>query len=265
MSQTGGGTPTPAQFISGEAQERDRDFAEVPQNLWSDVQKAPAFRSEFNEENIFTEQYLEAAQVYTEAATNVNAQGRVIPNLFLRWADVVAQFTRFVLTGDADNPLDATLSWDPEGAGEAMVRPFRTDSFANAQYTQTPSATGQFNIIPDNTQANNTSETATANEQAWCIIGWYEPVAGNVVPYDYLQADVNDNIGVRREEFLKYQMESKNTTKWAPRERGPLLVPPGFDLDVDINVVQAGIETGLWPVGVEVIRADATEFGGVLG
>lgn len=264
MSQSGG-TPTPSDFLSGEAQNRDRDFAEVPDNLWSDVQGSPGFRARFNEENIFREQYFEAAQVYTDAATNVNAQGRVIPNLFLRWADVVAEFTRYVLRGDADDALDAVLSWDPEGAGEAMIRPFRTDSFANAQYTQTPGSTGQFNIIPDDTQANDSTETATANEQAWIIIGWYEPVAGNVVPYDYVQANVNDNIGVRREEFLKYQMESKGTTKWAPRERGPLMIPPGFTLDVDVNVVQTGIETGLWPVGIEVIRADASEFGGVLG
>lgn len=255
----------PEAFASAVAFNQEQSFAEVPDNLWSKVQGSPQFQSQFNEENIFRQMYFESARQYYAEATNVNAQGRTILKLFMRWVDVVSGFTRFVLQGDADNPLDATLDWDPEGAGEAMIRPFRTDAFSNSQYYQTPGSTGQFNIIPDDTQANGSTETATANEQAWIIFGWYEPVAGNVVPYDYLQADINDNVGVRREEFLKYQMEGKGTLKWAERFRGPLMVPPGFDLDIDVNVVETGIETGLWPVGVEIIRADAAEFGGVLG
>lgn len=256
---------TPADTEEAVATDRNVSFAEVPDNLWSKVLSAPGFKSQFNEENIFNQQYYDAARIYFADATDVNAQGRAILRLFTRWSDVVAQFTKYVLDGDADEPLDAVLDMDPEGAGEAMVRPLRTKSFGNAQYAQTPSSTGQFNIIPDDTQTDGSTETATAKEQAWAIIGWIEPRAGNVVPYDYVQADINDNLGVRREEFLKYQMETKDTLKWAERNRGPLLVPPGFDLDVDVNITTTGIETGLWPVGVEIIRADASEFGGVLG
>lgn len=260
-----GQTVTPTDFESPVAQSHDRDFAEVPDNVWDKVQRAPSFNANFNEENIFKQQYFEAARQYYANATDVNAQGRTILQLFLRWADVVSEFTRFVLQGDADDPLDATLSWDPEGGGEAMVRPFLEDSFSNASYRQTPSNAGQFNIVPDQSQGNAATETATANEQGWIIIGWTDPASGTVVPYDYLQADVNDNVGVRRQEFLKYQMEGQETIGWAGRNRGPLMVEPGFDLDVDVNVVETGIETGLWPVGVEIIRADASEFAGVLG
>lgn len=243
-----------------------QSFDEVPDNLWQDIQSnGRRFESQFNEQNIFRQQYYEAARWYFADAMDVPAQGRAIAKLFQRWQNVVEQTTRWVLGGDPDNPLDATLSWDPEGAGEAMVRPLRTDSFSNAQYSQTPTTAGQFNIIPDDTQGDGSVETATQNEQAWIIIGWLERLAGSEAPYDYLQADINDNVGVRREEFLMYQMEGRDTLKIAERFRGPLIVPPGFDLDVDVNVKTTNITTGLWPLGVEVIRADATEFGGVLG
>lgn len=252
-------------------QKPDRDFAEVPGNIVDKLQGASPFRSGFNQQNIFDVQYYEAARQYYEDAVDTQQQGRTILKLFLRWKPVVERFARMVLRDDVDNPLDATLAWDPEGAGEAMVRPLRTDSFEDsggtvqAQYAQTPTATGQFNIIPDDTQADGTTITATGNEAAWIIFGWIERLASNEMPYDYLQADINDNKGIRREEFLLWQMEGPDTLKVSERIRGPLIVEPGFDLDVDVNVKTTNITTGLWPVGIEVIRADAPEFGGVLG
>lgn len=243
----------------------ERDFPEVPGNIVDKLQGASPFRSGFNQQNIFQQQYYESARQYYEDAVDVNAAGRQILKLFTRWQPVVENFARMVLRDDVDNPLDATLSWDPEGAGEAMVRPFRTDSFSNAQYAQTPTATGQFNIIPDDTQADGSTETATSNEQAWIIIGFVERLASGEMPYDYIQADINDNVGVRREENVLLQMEGQDTLRVYERFRGPLMVEPGFDLDIDVNVKTTNIQTGLWPLGVEVIRADASEFGGVLG
>jgi hypothetical protein len=248
----------------GATLERDSSFPEVPDNLWSKVQGAPAFESKFNEENLFDSMYYESARQYYADATDVGAQGRQILKLFTRWRDVAAQFSRHVLSGDADNPLDANLSWDAEGAGEALVRPIRTDTFANAQYSQTPTSTGQFNIIPDDTQGNNSTETATQNEQAWLIFGYMEARADDTVPYDYAQSDINDNVGVRRPFNLKLAMEGEQTLKVAERHRGPIMVEPGFDLDIDVQVVEPNITTGLWPLGIEIIRADAAEFGGVL-
>lgn len=266
-----GGSPVPTDFESAEASpnQRQRDFADVPENLWSKVRNAQPFEAEFNEENLFKQQYFESAKIYYESATAVNAQGRAILQLFMRWADVAAQWTRYVLRGDADNPLDAVLSWDPEGAGEAYVRPLRPVTFQSqgnpaAAYTQTPTSTGRFNLIPDEANATNGDrETAPQNEKAWMIFGWVERLAGNEVPYDVVQANINDNRGTRREEFLVYQMEGKQTLKVSERSRGPLLVEPGFGLDIDLDIKTTNIQTGLWPIGIEVIRADSSEFGSV--
>lgn len=261
---------TPASFFAGEANPNDLDqsFPEVPSNLWNKVRDAPAFASFSapNQENIFRQQYFEAAKTYYEAATDVNAQGRAILKLFLRWADVAANWTRYVLDGDADNPLDATLSFDPEGAGEAYVRPLRPATFTDfgASYAQTPSATGRFNLLPDEASATDgDSETAPQNEKAWMIFGYTEFLAGNEVPYDVVQADINDNVGVRREKNLLYAMEGQDTLKVSERSRGPLLVEPGFSLDIDVDIKTSDIQMGLWPIGFEVIRADSAEFGSV--
>lgn len=268
--EDGGTVATPASFFASEANPAnlDQDFPEVPSNLWNKVLDAPGF-GEFsapNQENIFIQQYFEAARQYYADATDVNAQGRAILKLFTRWADVAGQFTRYVLDGDADNPLDATLSFDPEGAGEAYVRVLRPVTFTDfgASYAQTPTGTGRFNLLPDEASATNgDAETAPQNEKAWMVFGWIERLAGNETPYDVVQANVNDNIGTRREEDLIYQMEGKGTIKVAERTRGPLLVEPGFDLDIDIDVKTANIQTGLWPIGIEIIRADSAEFGSV--
>lgn len=263
-----GSQAVPTDFENPVALSHMRDFPEVPDNLWNKVTEAEPW-GEFaapNQDNIFKIQFLEAAKQYYESATAVNAQGRAILKLFLRWADVANEWTRYVLNGDADNPLDATLSFDPEGAGEAYVRPLRPVTFTDfgASYSQTPASTGRFNLLPDEANATNgDAETAPQNEKAWMIFGWIERLAGNEVPYDVVQADINDNVGVRREENLVYQMEGKQTLKVAPRSRGPLLVEPGFDLDIDIDVKVTNITTGLWPIGIEVIRADSAEFGSV--
>lgn len=249
--------------VSETARQHDRDFPEVPNNVWNKIQNARPFKADFNEENLFRVMYYEAAQQYKNENFDTTEQGRSIPQLFQRWQDVAAMFTRYVLSDDPDNPLDAVLDMDPEGAGEAYVRALRPDTFANAQYTQTPSASGVFNIIPDDTQADGQTETAGTNTQAWIIFGWQDTLAGNQVAYDYLQADINDNIGIRREEFLKNSMEGQGTIGIHERLRGPLMVEPGFQLDVDVNVVNTGIEIGLWPIGIEIIRADDGNFGGV--
>jgi len=259
--------PTLTEFEASAADpaQKSRDFAEVPTNLWSKVRKAPGFQAEFNEDNIFEQQYMEAAKTYFADAMDVNAQGRAAYQLFLRWADVAAQWTRYVLRGDADNPLDAVLAWDPEGAGEAYVRPLRPATFTDfgATYAQTFTSTGRNNLLPDEANATNgDAETAVTNEKAWMIFGWIERLAGNEVPYDVLQVDVNDNIGVRREENLVLQMEGRDTLKVAERSRGPAFVEPGFDIDIDVDVKTTNIQTGLWPIGFEVIRADSSEFGG---
>lgn len=249
------------------ASQKDRDLPEVPDNLWTKINRAASWESGFNQENLFRTQYYESAQNFYVENVDTSAWGRAVLQLYQRWESVAEKFTRWVLSDDPDNPLDAVLDEDPEGAGEAYVRALRPDTFGNAQYSQTVAAgdSGQFNIIPDETQADASTETAGTNTQAWMIFGWQELAQVNEVAYDYLQADINDNIGVRREEYLRNAMQGQDTLKIAERVRGPLFVEPGFTLDVDVNVVTAGIEVGLWPIGIEIIRADDANFGGVLG
>jgi hypothetical protein len=47
--------------------------------------------------------------------------------------------------------------------------------------------------------------------------------------------------------------------------RTPLLVIPGNEVDLDINVVRPDLPTALFPVGFEVVTGDSGQFGGVLG
>lgn len=243
----------------------EEDFSEVSTDVFDNMASAPDWKSgNFNEGNVFEQMYNDSVTAYYADAVDVNAAGRQVLKLFDKWRPLADQFTRHVLRGNVDDPLDATLNWDAEGAGQAVVRPLTVDSFSNAKYAQTPDSTGQYNIIPDQTQGNDTSETATSNEQAWMVFGYAEYYAGNKAPYDYVQSDVNDDIGVRRPFHLRNQMEGNDTLKVASRERGPLFVEPGFDLDIDANIHTAGIETGLFPLGVEVVRADSSNFGGVL-
>jgi len=241
-----------------------QDFTEVSADIWDSIEDAPSWKSNFNEQNIFDQMYNDAATNYYADATDVQAAGAQVLELFQKWKPLADQFARHVLRGDVDVPLDANLDWDAEGAGQAIVRPLTAQSFQNASYSQIPSSTGQFNVIPDESQADGTTETATENEQAWMVFGYAEFYGGNRAPYDYVQENINDDIGNRRPFHLRNQVEQKGTLKVVSRERGPLFVEPGFDLDIDANVVTTGIETGLFPLGIEVVRADAPEFAGIL-
>jgi len=243
----------------------ESDFPEISENIWDKVASSNIrFKDNFNEGNVFDSMYNDFVTAYYAEATDVQAAGRQVLDLFQKWKAPAREFTKYVLRGDADDPLDATLNWDAEGGGEAIIRPITTHSTTNASYTQVPAATGQFNIFPDENAGDGVAATATANQQAWMVFGYMETVAGNKVPYDYTQANVNDEVGTRRQFWLRNQMDSKGTLKVAERSRGPLLVEPGFDLDIDANVHTTGIETGLFPLGIEIIRADSAEYGGVL-
>lgn len=259
---------TPQNIFGAEATNREEHFPEVPRNLWSKVQNA-SFTAGFNQENLFRHMYYESAKLIASENLDTTEQGGAIFDLFSRWRDVARQFTAYVLSDDPDNPLDANLNYDPEGAGEAYVRPLRPVTFQGnaspaASYTQTYTTLGRRNWIPDENSGagNDTGETAPTNEKAWMIFGYIERLAGSEVPYDVVQANINDNVGTRREENLLWQMEGSGTLKVAERTRGPLLVEPGFTLDLDLNIKTTNIQTGLWPVGIEVIRADSSEFGG---
>lgn len=252
---------TPSQVFGAEARNMNEHFPEVPDNLWDKVQGA-SFTPGFNQENLFRHLYYESYQHYTPENLDTDQMGGAIYALFDRWAPVARQFTAYVLGSDPDNPLDANLDLDPEGAGEAYIRPLRPSTFTDngAAYENSYGSTGRQNLIPNT--LNGDVETAPQNEKAWMIFGYVELLAGSTVPYDVVQEDINDNVGVRREWNLMFAMQGENTVKVAERTRGPLLVEPGFDLDIDLDIKNANVTTGLWPLGIEVIRADSAEFGG---
>lgn len=246
---------------------RDANFSEVSENIFDSMSNAPQWKTNgnFNEKNLFDQMYEEAVTNYYADATDVQAAGQQVLHLFDKWKPLVSQFARYVLRGSADHSLDATLNWDAEGSGEAIIRPLSDQSFQNATYAQTPSSTGQFNIVPDNSQADGTMATATQNEQAWIVFGFIDYYTGSYVPYDYTQSNVSDNIGVRRPFPLRNQMDSDDTLDVADRKRGPLLVSPGTSMDIDANIHTPDVKIGLFPVGFEVVRADASNFAGILG
>jgi len=250
-----------------EPNDRER-MPEVPTRVARLIEDPPTWvnDSEYDEEVVFNTLYDEAATHYTPEALGTQAQGRQVKRLLNKWKPVVSAFTRTVLhnTEKVDDALDANLAWEPEGRGEAIIRPLQTRTFANAQYEQTPTSTGQFGVVPDDNQANGSSETMTAREQSSIIVGYIDYFANNRVPYDYIQEDVSDSVGVRRPINVREATDSPESMKVIDRNRGPLAVMPGDDVDIDANIHTTGIRTGLFPVGFEVVIATNANFGGVL-
>lgn len=242
---------------------KDQFFPAVSDDVFDKMIDAPPWKDEFNEEDIFEAMYQEAAAFYYAAATATADEGETLLGLFQKWKPFVGQFVRHSLRGDVDNPLDATLNWDAEGAGQAIVRPINEATWDDngSSYFHTPGAAGDFDWIPDTGAA--AVETADANEQAFVIIGHIDFANGGRMGYDYVQATVNDDLGTRRPEYLIGPNDGEDTLKVWDRRRGPLVVEPGFTLDYDMNVEEANITNGLWPLGFEVIRADNGAFGGI--
>lgn len=222
--------------------------------------------SEYNESVVFNSLYDEASISYFADVLGTQGQGRQILRVLNKWKPVVEAFMKTVLhnTNSVDDALDANLAWEPEGRGEAIMRPLGVDSFTNAQYQQTPTSTGQFGVVPDADQGNGTQYTMTADEQAAIIIGYMDPHAGELVPYDYIQEDVTDSLGVRRPIRTRTATETQHTMNVIDRHRGPLPVMPGDSVDIDAHITETDIRTGLFPVGFEAVIATSGNYGGVL-
>lgn len=239
-------------------------FPEVPSQQAQYLQNAPSWNSQdYNEAQVFNSLYDEAYTSYYEDATDVGARGRQILRLFLKWKPIVQAFVQSALRGDGvEDALQANLAFEPEGSTEATIRPLSERTFANGPYTFTPTSTGEFEYIPNTT--DGARETATDNEQAFMIFGYVDYTAEGTVPYDYVQASIDDSLGVRRPFDLRRQMSAADTLGVADRQRGPLFVYPGRNLDLDLNIVEPGIRSGLYPVGIEVLVESATNYGGVM-
>ena len=240
------------------------DFKKIAQDT-----AGVSFDASANERAVFDNQYNSVArQYFSEAVPNTSLDGQVLLRLFEKWREVVAQFALAAMRGDkvADN-LGATLSVDPQGSPQAMLRRLRQDSLATttnvAPDGQTPTASGQFNIFPDDEVGDDTLETPEANEKAWVVLGYIEYASG-AVPYSTVQMRINDTRGVYREQYIRDQMTSAGPLK-VVEARTPGFVLPGTGLDIDVDVVRTNIQTQLWPIAFEVIGGGSGEIGGVQG
>lgn len=248
-----------------------QNFFEVPEEKKQQLFSTPAenrWDGSFNEGNVFDSMYGEAVQsFYADALNTQRLDGAQILKVYQKWKPLVARFVANVLhNSQINNHLNANLTWEPEGSSQAILRHLQVDTFANAEYEQTPGATGQFNIVPDEDQGDGATETATANEQAWIIIGYADFKSGRTYPYDIIQEDVNDSIGVRRPLYTNNAMRTKDGLSVLERYRGPLPVQPGETLDIDIGVKAdfTDVNTQLWPMGFEVITENNGNFNGPL-
>lgn len=251
-------------------QTKNQYFPELDPDDWNPMVEAPDFKNPREgpgEERVFNAQYNHiVTQYYQEAVDDGPLDGQTVLKFFQRWKPIVSAFVRASLRGgEVDNELGATLSPSPNGSTQAYLRALRTDALTNASYYQTPSATGQYNIFPDEVAGDDTFATPTDNEQAWIIPGMFEYAASGGVPYDYIQAELNDATGVRAEMYARPQVEQEGTMALVEFTQGPLPAYPGIGVDIDVNAYRTGVKTGLFPLGFEVITESAAESGGVLG
>lgn len=243
---------------------RLREIApELPQSLmaklvdavekfkWRDINKY------VNEKDIFTRSYWNIANFYYGTA------GKMVLDIFKEYEPLVEAFVLHVLRSEnvPGEPLQATLVGEiATGNSQAFLRPITLRSFDDAAYEHTPSSAGKYDLIPTTSGA---TETATTKQQAWIILGWYEPYARGVIPYDEIQVTISDEESKRRPLYTKCKdIGTDGNNLLVFKEATPKIVEPGNTLDVDVYVRTPNIKFGLWPIGVEVIRADSVKAKG---
>jgi len=222
---------------------------------WDTIGKGPQ-----TEADVFATSYRQITQWYIAAYGSTNA--RIIADLFRRFEPVADLFTRFVLKSEkvVSKPLGAKLTGQvARGSAEAFIRPLTLASFANASYLHQPTSTGTYNLLPTTTG----EETATDGEQAWLIMGFIEPIAKDLIPYDEIQYTINDKLGTRRPKYpyIAFSAQSPSNLKIYELTT-PEFVQPSQTLDIDVTVRVANVQFGLFPLGIEIIKATSTRAAG---
>lgn len=250
---------------------KNEHFPEIDNDDWEPMVNAPQWKNPRQgprEERVFQSQYNQVVHQYYNMAVDSGLHGQTVLQLFQRWRPIVDAFTRACLrSDDLDNELGASLSPDPNGSSQAYLRALRLDSApsGNVSYYQTPGGTGQFNIYPGEGAGSDTFEVPDGNEQGWIIFGLADYAAGGQVPYDTIQAELDDATGIRAESYVRHQVEQADTMGLIELTEGPLPAYPGVGIDIDCDIYEPGIQVGMWPIGFEVIVESAAESGGVLG
>lgn len=242
---------------------RLREIApEVPTKLMQKLMEAPDWgdvNAFVSEKNVFDRQYEIISSFYYATA------GKVAFDIFTEYKPVVDAFVRHSLKSDdvPGEPLRATLVGEiATGNSQAFIRPLTYRSFSNVAYSHLPSSTGSYDLIPN----TSGSETATTKQKAWIILGWIDPLVGSLVPYDEIQVDISDSETKRRPLYPRLQFAAQGADNVKViKESSPKMVEPGNTIDINIQVRTANVQFGLFPLGVELIRADAAAASGPLG
>lgn len=219
---------------------------------WKEIDRGPR-----TEADVFNADYVRLAQSYI--AMYGADEGEISIKLFNKFRPIVDLFTRFVLKSDktAGTPLNALLVGEvATGAQQAFIRPLTLRSFANASYTQLPGSTGAYNFLPTTTGV----ETATNGKQGWVFLGFVETKSTSIIPYDEIQASIDDTIGLRKPMYPYINMSEqigRNLKIYGLTT--PYFVQPSQTIDIDLTIRTANVEFGLFPLGVEVIIANAAQ------
>lgn len=236
---------------------------EVPTALLEKLAEAPEWtdvNAYVNEKDVFERQYAGIAQFYYAQAASVG--GKIVLEIFQEYKPLVELFVRHCLKSETvpGEPLNALLVGEiATGNSQAFLRPITYRSFTNCAYEHIPTSTGKYDLIPN----TSGTESATTKKKAWAILGWIEPYAKEVIPYDEIQVTISDSEGKRRPLYPRVQFMAQGADNIKViKENSPKLVEPGNTLDVDVMVRTANVKFGLWPLGVELIRADDSSANG---
>lgn len=163
------------------------------------------------------------------------------------YQDYAEAFVRYVIYERFD---DGYLRECPEGKLEATVRPILPRSLGLTTWDRHPDEEGWVRTLPPAYD----EDYELAETQAWLIVGYVETTSGSV-PYDAAQDMVDDAKGTRSEMDLHTDMGGGTNV----HERvGALPVLPGHRYALDAHIVRPYIHMDLWPLGIEVIRGDAS-------
>lgn len=211
---------------------------------------------DINEGDLFERKFYECCGVYYAYNT---PQGIALLNMFERMRPVIEAWVK-EFTYNEDKVGGSFKGDLAKGGRETTIRPLGTWSFSNAAWSQTLSgAPGMLNLIPDDTQADASTETATEDEQTWLILGYAELIAG-VPIVERVQEYTNDSEGLRNPLYVYLQQALSDLLII---ERGsPLYIEDGDNLDLDVYV-RNDTYTGFFPIGLEcLVETQITDFSG---
>lgn len=201
-----------------------------------------------DEGKVFERKFQELATGYFAQGATVSA--RVMFDQYIRYKALISAVARGH-SYDEDIVGGSFVGDTAAGAAETTVRHLdMDDTFATASWNQA-SVIGQMNIIPDDTIANNSVETAVANQETWIILGMYESLSGIPI-HTRVQTFINDADANRLAQTCYLNQVLSNLLVFPYGT--PFWVRESQTLDIDSFArAPAGVATGFIPFGVEIL------------